>query len=62
MTTLESSVAEWRLVARAGEGKSSSVLDRLWWRCLADYQTGCQIPTYIVKSGACGEVRARDTF
>ena len=48
-------------VAWAGEGKFSSVLDRLWWRCQADCEWGWQVPTYIVKSGACGEVRARDT-
>ena len=48
-------------VAWAGEGKSSSVLDRLWWRCQAGCEWGCQVSTYIVKSGACGEVRARDT-
>ena len=42
-------------VAWAGEGKSSSVLDRLWWRCQAKYQGGCQVPTYISKSELVGK-------
>ena len=49
-------------LAWVGEGKSSSVLDRLWRRCWADYQGGYQEPTYIVKSGAQGKVRLEMLF
>ena len=49
-------------ITQAGEGKSSSVLDKLWWRCRADYQGECQVATYLVRSGAQEKVRQEKQF
>ena len=49
-------------ITQADEGKSSSVLDKLWWKCRADYQGEYQVPTYLVQSGAQGKVRQEMQF
>ena len=49
-------------ITQVDEGKSSSVLDKLWWKCRADYQGEYQVPTYLVQSGAQGKVRQEMQF